>query len=103
MGVTGVDHEFRDVSRIDRRSVMPERFTKTRKGPIASEHVENPETVARNFERRREALQKCGHADFSIVSTLLRKIEGRAAATCFLILKLPREPVHLRDMPLGVI
>src|SRR6266571_4943678 len=100
--MTGVNHEFRDVSCINRRSVMPQRFTEPCKGPIASEYIQNPETLTRNFEGRPEALQKRSHAHFSIVRTLLCNIEGQAAATHFLILELTRDHVHFRNIALGV-
>jgi hypothetical protein len=100
--VTGVDHEFRNVSRINRRSLIPQRFTKPRKGPIASEHIQNPEILTRNFKGRAEALQKRGHAHSSIVRTLLCHVVGQATATRILILELARDDVHLPDMPLGI-
>jgi hypothetical protein len=81
---------------------MPQRFAKPGKGPIASEYIQNPEVLTGNLEGRREALQKRGHADFSIVRTLLCKIVGQAAAAQFLTLELPRDHIHFRDMPLGV-
>ena len=81
---------------------MPQRFTEPRKGPIATEYIQNPETLARSFEGRAEALQKRSHSHFSIVHTLLCNIVGQAAATHFLILELPRDHIQLRNMPLGV-
>src|SRR5688572_1203661 len=100
--MTGVDHEFRHVSCINCRSVTPQRLTKPCKGAIASEYIQDPETLTRNVEGRPEALQKCEHAHFSIVGTLLCAIVGQAAATQFLVLELPRGPIHGRNMPLGI-
>jgi hypothetical protein len=82
--------------------LIPQRFTKPCKGPIASEYIQNSETLTRNFEGRAEALQKCDHAHFSIVNALLGTIVSQATATYFLILELPRGQIHLRNMPLGV-
>jgi hypothetical protein len=81
---------------------MPQRFAKPGKGPIAPEYIQDPETLTGNFHGRREALQKCGHAHFSIVPALLCRIVGQAAATRFLILEFPRGDIHFRNMPPGV-
>src|SRR5207245_4738010 len=102
MSVTSIEQELLDVRRINGRSVMPQRFKKPREGPTASEYIENPETLTRNLEGRPEALQKRGHAYFSIVRALLRHIVGQAAATLFFILELPRDPIQFCNMPLGV-
>jgi len=82
--------------------VRPERSTKPGEGPVASEYIENPETVTRRFAGRLKAFQKAEHADASIVRTLLCRVVGEATTTSRRTLELPRSHIHLRNMPLGI-
>jgi len=63
-----------------------------------AKHIQDRETAQPIVRMGREAVQKSGHPDSSIVHALLRQIVGRSAPTDCLALELPGTPVHLYDM-----
>jgi hypothetical protein len=89
LGVTGIDHQFRDVSGKNRRTARPQRFAKPCERSIASEDVQYAEARIGNVEGGGEALQKSGHAQAATVGTPLGSVVGGAAAAHCFILELP--------------